>query len=115
MNRPGIASLLKTTTGPSKGLDRAITKELNVPPRDYSSSVNACLKLIHERLPSAHWHVGRAVDGVSVYATLSNGARRVENTNTTVPLALLSVVAALLEDARADRRGVSGAVPGARP
>ncbi|NQU56575.1 MAG: hypothetical protein HQ513_05015 [Rhodospirillales bacterium] len=99
MDKTGIAALLKKTTGPSKSLDRAIARELNVPLKDYSSSVDACLKLIRQRLPVAHWHVGRAEDGVSVYATLRNGERSVESTNTTVPLALLSVLVAFLKEA----------------
>jgi len=69
-------SLLDAATGPSKALDRAIAKDFDVPRRDYSSSVEACLELIHERLPSVHWHVGRAADGVSFYALLADGRQK---------------------------------------
>ncbi len=94
MTKSGVAALLKIASGPSQKLDQAICKELNVPLRDYSSSVDACLALIHQCQPAAHWHIGRAEDGVSVYASLSQGQRRAESTSTTVPLALLSVLAA---------------------
>jgi len=97
MTKSGVAALLKIASGPSQKLDKAICKELNVPLRDYSSSVDACLALIHQCLPATHWHVGRAEDGVSVYARLSNEARSLERTSTTVPLALLSALAAFLK------------------
>ena len=91
-----LPSLLKSTTGSSRILDEAISKELNVPLRGYSSSVDACLELIHELLPSSHWHVGRAEDGMSMYASLADGHKREESTNVTVPLALLSVVVSFM-------------------
>jgi hypothetical protein len=94
---PDFWDLLESATGPSRKLDRAACKALGVPNRNYSSSVDACLELIHERLPAAHWHVGRAEDGVSVYATLSNGRHREESTKVTVPLALLTVTARFLD------------------
>jgi hypothetical protein len=97
MSPTSLAQLLKATHGPSKNLDEKIARKLKVPIKDYSSSVDACLALIDDCVPAAHWHVGRAEDGVSLYATLSNGDRMVESTNTTVPLALLSVLAAFLE------------------
>lgn len=97
MTETGLAHLLKTSTGPSRKLDREIARALNVPIKEYSSSVDTCLALIHDCLPAVHWHVGRAEDGVSLYASLSNGDRRAESTSTTVPLALLSVLAAFLE------------------
>ncbi len=92
-----LKKLIDAANGPSGQLDRAVSDALGVPLRDYSSSVDACLGLIHDLLPGAHWHVGRADDGVSLYASLSRGRRRAENTNTTVPLALLTVIAALTE------------------
>ncbi len=97
MTKSGVTALLGIASGPSKKLDKAICKELNVPLRDYSSSVDASLTLIHQCLPAAHWHIGRAEDGVSVYASLSQGRQRAECTSTTVPLALLSVLAAFLK------------------
>ena len=92
MTPSDLSFLLTTASGPSRELDRAISETLDVRLRDYSSSVDACLKLIHEKLPTAHWHIGRDTDGVSMYATLANGRYRVESTRVTVPLALLSVV-----------------------
>ena len=92
MTKADLTPLLKATTGSSKALDRAVSDALDVPLRDYSSSVDACLKLIHEKMPSAHWHIGRAEDGVSFYATLADSHHREESTNVTIPLALLTVV-----------------------
>lgn len=89
----GLSDLLAAASGPSKELDRAVADAFGVPARDYSASVEACLELIHAVAPAAHWHVGRAADGVSVYARLSEGEREVEKTAMTVPLALLGVVA----------------------
>ena len=65
MTTPEFSSLLQSATGPSRALDKAIAKDLHVPVRDYSSSVDTCLELIHECLPKVHWHVGRAADGLS--------------------------------------------------
>lgn len=92
MTKSNLKILLASTTGASKALDQAVAKALGVAHRDYSSSVDACLELIHEKLPKAHWHIGRAEDGVSLYATLSDGHHREEFTSTTVPLALINVV-----------------------
>ncbi len=87
---------LKIAIGASGRLDRAVARTFDVPMRDYSSSVDACLQLIHEKLPKAHWHVGRTEDGVSLYASLSQGRRKEESTSGTVPLALLNVVVKFL-------------------
>ncbi len=92
-----LPTILESAHGPSKKLDRAIADHLKVRYRDYSSSVDACLALIHETYPSAHWHVGRAEDGVSLYATISQGKKRVENTDITVPLALLGALGKFLK------------------
>ncbi len=92
MTGSNFNKLMETATGPSKELDQAVADILGVPIRDYSSSVDACLELIHDLLPGAHWHIGRANDGVSLYAALTKGRHRVENTNVTVPLALLTVI-----------------------
>jgi len=92
-----LDTAIASATGPSRKLDLAISKTLNVPLRDYSSSVDACLELIHEKLPTAHWHVGRGTDGVSMYASLTTGRQRIERTNVTVPLVLLAVVLASLD------------------
>ena len=92
MNKTDLLALLTITNGSSKALDRAVSDALDAPERDYSSSVDACLDLIHKRMPKAHWHVGRAEDGVSMYATLAHGRHREENTNVTIPLALLTVM-----------------------
>lgn len=96
MNMTDLNTLLQATSGPSTKLDQAVSKALGVPHRDYSSSVDACLALIIEKLPTAHWHVGRAEDGVSVYATLTEGDHQAECTTGTVPLALLAAVVAFL-------------------
>lgn len=87
-----LKSLLKATTGASNDLDVAVADALDVPHRSYSSSVDACRALIDEVLPTAHWHIGRAADGVSMYATLTEGEREVESEGPTVPLVLLKVV-----------------------
>ena len=98
MNQQSMRSLLETVIGPSKALDRAIARELQVPVRNYSSSVDACLELIHERLPLVHWHVGRGADGISMCATLDKGRHRAEVSHITVPLALLSVLATYIKN-----------------
>jgi len=97
MTMTELTTLLDSTTGASKPLDKALSDTLKVPLRDYSSSVDACLELIHERLPKAHWHVGRAEDGVSVFATLVEGDHREEAMRVTVPLALLTVLMKFLD------------------
>jgi len=97
MKTNNLTDLIDQATGPSRALDQAVSDILSVPLRDYSSSVDACLSVIHERLPTAHWHVGRADDGVSMYATLTNGRHRAESTNVTVPLALLKVISQALK------------------
>ena len=63
-----------------------------VPP--YTESVDACLALIHRRLPDWHWHVGRGVAGILPYARLSDGTREFHADGPTVPLALLRALAA---------------------
>ena len=84
-------------SGASKDLDRLIAETLRVPRQDYSSSVDACIELIHELFPDSHWHLGRAANGVSMYATLDEGGHREESTGTTIPLVLLSVIVAHIE------------------
>lgn len=93
MTRKNLSSRIKSATGPSKELDQAIAEAFHVPLKDYSSSVDACLELIHTRHPTAHWHVGRAEDGVSLYASLADGDHEEESTSVTVPLSLLMVIA----------------------
>lgn len=90
-----LADLLAAAGGPSKRVDRAVADAFGQPLRDYSASVDACLALFHAVLPAARWHVGRAADGVSVYARLSDGEREAECTAITVPLALLGAVAGM--------------------
>lgn len=69
----------------------------------YTSSVDACLALVHERLPEWHWHLGYGATGVFPYAVLTHGPEdadsRSEATAPTVPLALLrAFVKALAKD-----------------
>jgi len=97
MKKNVLKDRIEQATGPSRALDQAVSDALNVPLRDYSSSVDACMGLIHELFPTAHWHVGRADDGVSMYATLTKGRHRAESTNITVPLALLKVISQILK------------------
>lgn len=92
-----LKARLKSATGASRELDDLVTKTLRVPARNYSSSVDDCLEAIHELFPDAHWHLGRAVDGVSMYATLEDGDRREESQGVTIPLVLLSIIVAHLE------------------
>jgi len=94
MSLRALKSQLKSATGASKDLDQLIAETLHVPRRDYSSSVDDCIELIHEVFPNAHWHLGRAANGVSVYATLEDGRHREESSGTTIPLVLLTVIAA---------------------
>ena len=97
MGLRNLKSHLKTATGASKDLDELVAKTLKVQKRDYSSSVDDCIELIHELFPDAHWHLGRAANGVSMYATLDEGGHREESTGTTIPLVLLSVIVAHIE------------------
>ena len=90
-----LKGLMAKATGPPSELDRAVAEALAVPVREYSASVDACLWLIHDLLPNTRWHVGRADDGVSIYATLTKGQHHAECTNVTVPLALLTVIVKL--------------------
>jgi hypothetical protein len=97
MSLRGLQSRLKSATGASDDLDKLIAKALNVGERHYSSSVDDCIELIHELFPNAHWHLGRAADGVSMYATIEGNGHREESSGVTIPLVLLSVIVAHLE------------------
>ncbi|MCP5080658.1 MAG: hypothetical protein GY948_03065 [Alphaproteobacteria bacterium] len=86
------------TTGPCRALDALIstslpTAQAGEPKENYTSSVDACLRLIGAVLPNWHWHVGHGPTGILPYVTLSSTAMeadyRVEATAPTVPLALL--------------------------
>lgn len=74
----------------------------SVPP--YTASVDACLTLIHERLPEWHCHIGYGPRGIFPYAVLARNPESVkarsEKVAPTVPLALLGafVVALRNED-----------------
>ena len=96
MKLAGLKSRLNKATGASPELDRLVADTLGVPERDYSYSVDACIELIHELFPKAHWHLGRDADGVSMYATLEESDVREEYSAPTIPLALLNVIVAHL-------------------
>ena len=96
MKLASLKSRLNKATGASSELDRLVANTLGVPERDYSYSIDACIDLIHELFPKAHWHLGRAADGVSMYATLEEGDVREEHSGPTIPLTLLNVIVAHL-------------------
>lgn len=60
----------------------------------YTSSVDACIALIHRALPGWGWHVGYGPKGVLPYATVAHENARFEATAPTVPLALLNALLA---------------------
>ena len=98
MNLSELESTIRSATGADSNLDRQIASTLHVTDRDFTSSVDACLDLLHEKFPTTHWHVGRAADGVGVYAFLEDGDVKCEAEDVTVPLALLAVIIQGLED-----------------
>ena len=91
-----LAEELEAETGPNRRLDQVIAETLGdgsktleeAPP--YTSSVDACIALVHTLVPKAHWHVGFGPMGVETYAFLSDGKRRWDSSAPTVPLALLA-------------------------
>ena len=92
MNFADLETALKATTGSDADLDKRIAATLKVKDRDFTSSVEACIDLVHEKLPHAHWHVGRSADGAGLYALLEDGRHMYEAEAATVPLALLVVI-----------------------
>ena len=96
MSLKELKSSIDAATGASKALDQQIAETLNVAKRDFTSSVDDCITLIHELFPKAHWHLGRAGDGVSVYATIEDNGHRSESSGVTIPLVLLAVIVAHL-------------------
>jgi hypothetical protein len=98
MNLSKLESTIRSASGADSNLDRKIASTLHVTDRDFTSSVDACLDLLHEKLPTTHWHVGRTADGVGVYAFLEDGDVKCEAEAVTVPLALLAVIIQGLED-----------------
>ena len=98
MNLSKLESTIRSASGADSNLDRKIASTLHVTDRDFTSSVDACLDLLHEKLPTTHWHVGRTADGVGVYAFLEDGDLKCEAEAVTVPLALLAVIIQGLED-----------------
>lgn len=86
---------LHAATGSDIELDAEILRALlgsPCPAPGYTSSVDACLDLLHTVLPDWHWHVGHGANGIFPYATLSKGKTIVEADGTTVPLVLLLVI-----------------------
>jgi len=96
-----LKTQIAEAAGPSLALDTLIAEKMS-PARvagaadNYTSSVDACLRLIETVLPGWHWHVGHGPTGILPYASLSTAAHssketshRVEATAPTVPLALL--------------------------
>ena len=96
---------MAAATGADRALDAAIHEALDDPEDEapaYSASVDACLALIHRRLPDWAWHVGFGPRGIVPYATLHKDEERHEADAPTVPLALLAVaLAALRSEAKA--------------
>lgn len=98
--RTGLGRLeaeVAAATGADRKLDADIHQAVcdarpdAAPP--YTASVDACLALIHDRLPEWHWHVGYDPRGIFPYAVLTRDPQdesaRSEMTAPTVPLALL--------------------------
>ena len=98
MNLSKLESTIRSTSGADANLDQQIASSLKVTERDFTSSVDACLGLMHEKLPTAHWHIGRAANGVGVYAFLEEKKLECEAESVTVPLALLTVIIQGLRD-----------------
>lgn len=92
MKLSNLEMVIREATGADASLDKQIASTLKVTDRDFTSSVDACLDLLHEKFPTAHWHVGRAADGVGVYALLEDDNLRCDSEAVTVPLALLTVI-----------------------
>lgn len=92
MNLSKLENDMRNATGADVKLDAQIATTLQVAKRDFTSSVDACLDLLLEKLPTAHWHVGRAADGVGLHAFLEDGKIKCEAESVTVPLALLMVI-----------------------
>jgi len=67
----------------------------------YTASVDACLALVHERLPEWHWHIGYGARGFFPYAVLTHNPEdadsRSEMAAPTVPLALLGAFVKALQ------------------
>jgi hypothetical protein len=101
---------IAAATGAHRGLDADLHDAVyggrpeQTPP--YTSSVDACLALIHERLPGWHWHIGYDPRGIFPYAVLTHNPddddSRSEMAAPTVPLALLGAFVKALrqEDSR---------------
>ena len=100
MSKSKLAALsrsLAAATGSDRALDAAIAETLDAPEATYSSSVDACLDLLHRVLPGWGWHVGYGPLGILPYATVQRGEARFEASAATVPLALLDAIVAALE------------------
>ncbi|MBL6929891.1 MAG: hypothetical protein ISR46_00220 [Rhodospirillales bacterium] len=92
MNLSRLEESIRSATGADANLDKYIGSALQVTERGFTSSVDACLELLHEKFPTAHWHIGRAVDGVGVYALVEDGDLNCKAEAVTVPLALLAFI-----------------------
>jgi hypothetical protein len=87
---------LRAATGSDRGLDAEIARvrqeaieTSDAEPEPYTSSVDACIALVHEALPDWSWQVGYGPKGIMAYATVNKGANRHDVVAPTVPLALL--------------------------
>ena len=92
-----LLSDVKAATGSDRDLDRVIFMALGggdgeAPP--YTSSVDACIDLVHRALPGWGWHVGFGPRGIVPYASLHKDETRFEASAPTVPLALLAAALA---------------------
>jgi len=86
---------LADATGQDRNLDRVIAEIVDrgapvTGAHGYTSSVDACLALIHRVLPGWGWHVGFGPRGIVPYASLHKDEERCEASAPTVPLALLA-------------------------
>ena len=108
---PNRLKQLETDLAAATGADTALDAEIHesaygarpekIP--SYTASVDACLALIHERLPEWHCHIGYGPRGIFPYAMLTHDPddkeASAETTAPTVPLALLGAfVKALRRD-----------------
>ena len=95
-----LEARIAAATGADRKLDAEIHKAAcgaradDVP--GYTASVDACLALIHARLPAWRWHVGYDPRGILPYVVLTHDlpdeGARVEMAAPTVPLALLGAL-----------------------
>jgi hypothetical protein len=89
-----LAAALDAATGADPDLDALIAATFARPQAPVSASVEACIELLHELLPGAHWHVGWDASGILPYARIERGRQLHAERAATVPIALLRAMIA---------------------